>query len=90
LLGLVTLGFQLERVSAQAKPESAQHQAITIEQVNRWETELSNWGRWGKDGNSWSPRSSPGFLAERPHRSMRLQHSRPRRIANDFRAFGER
>jgi hypothetical protein len=23
--------------------------AVTIEQVNRWETELSNWGRWGKD-----------------------------------------
>jgi hypothetical protein len=39
LLGLVTLGFQLERVSAQAKSESAQHQAIAIEQINRWETE---------------------------------------------------
>ena len=25
------------------------HPKITIEQVNRWETELSNWGRWGKD-----------------------------------------
>ncbi|HYV61991.1 MAG TPA: cyclase family protein [Bryobacteraceae bacterium] len=23
--------------------------AVTIEQVNRWEAELSNWGRWGKD-----------------------------------------
>src|SRR5258708_34636488 len=22
---------------------------VTIEQVNKWETELSNWGRWGKD-----------------------------------------
>ena len=22
---------------------------VTIDQVNRWETELSNWGRWGKD-----------------------------------------
>src|SRR6266566_8815643 len=28
---------------SQSKP------TITIEQVNRWETELSNWGRWGKD-----------------------------------------
>src|SRR6266851_5681286 len=27
----------------------AQHETVTIEQVNRWETELSNWGRWGKD-----------------------------------------
>jgi hypothetical protein len=40
----------LIRVAAQSKPASpAQHPAITIEQVNRWETELSNWGRWGKD-----------------------------------------
>src|SRR5579864_1289916 len=22
---------------------------VTIEQVNQWETDLSNWGRWGKD-----------------------------------------
>jgi hypothetical protein len=28
---------------------SKQHQPVTIEQVNRWETKLSNWGRWGKD-----------------------------------------
>jgi len=24
--------------------------ALTIEQVNRWESELSNWGKWGPDG----------------------------------------
>ena len=41
--------FQFTRLAAQAKPESAQHPGVTIEQVNRWETELSNWGRWGKD-----------------------------------------
>ena len=28
---------------------TADHPAVTIEQVNRWETELSNWGRWGQD-----------------------------------------
>ena len=28
--------------------QGTSHQ-ITIDQVNRWETELSNWGRWGKD-----------------------------------------
>ncbi len=29
---------------------------VTIEQVNKWETELSNWGRWGKDDErgSWN------------------------------------
>ncbi|MBZ5635073.1 MAG: cyclase family protein [Acidobacteriia bacterium] len=32
-------------------PAYAQDQraSVTIDQVNRWETELSNWGRWGKD-----------------------------------------
>src|SRR5947209_4006192 len=49
LLAVATAGLLRTRVAAQAKPESAQPAAITIEQVNRWETELSNWGRWGKD-----------------------------------------
>jgi hypothetical protein len=49
LLAIATAGLLRSRVAAQATPESAQHPAITIEQVNRWETELSNWGRWGKD-----------------------------------------
>ncbi len=49
VLALATVGFHLTRVAAQAKPESAQHPPVTIEQVNRWETELSNWSRWGKD-----------------------------------------
>jgi hypothetical protein len=36
--------------AAQSQPSpAASHPAVTIEQVNRWETELSNWGRWGKD-----------------------------------------
>src|SRR5260370_15798381 len=34
------------RAVAQSKPE---HTALTIEQVNRWQTGLSNWGRSGKD-----------------------------------------
>jgi kynurenine formamidase len=45
LAGMVQFG----RVAAQSKPEPAKHPSVTIEQVNRWETELSNWGRWGKD-----------------------------------------
>jgi hypothetical protein len=32
-----------------AQSSAAPAKALTIEQVNRWETELSNWGRWGKD-----------------------------------------
>jgi kynurenine formamidase len=40
---LATLLF-LSMLAAQPKPAP-----VTIEQVNRWETELSNWGRWGKD-----------------------------------------
>ena len=42
-------GFWSVRAKAQPKPDSSSHPAVTIEQVNRWETELSNWGRWGKD-----------------------------------------
>lgn len=40
LLGLVTLGFQLERVSAQCKAESAQHQAIS-QRFSRFRRTLS-------------------------------------------------
>jgi hypothetical protein len=49
----VSLGFSafglaaLALVSARAAVDD--HPALTIEQVNKWETELSNWGRWGKD-----------------------------------------
>src|ERR1041385_6167050 len=53
-LGLAVL-FQgavrsvLNRAVAQVKPVPTPPSAVTIEHVNRWETELSNWGRWGKD-----------------------------------------
>jgi kynurenine formamidase len=30
-------------------PLSAQQGGITVDQVDRWMTELSNWGRWGKE-----------------------------------------
>jgi hypothetical protein len=49
LLAVLIIGLLHVRVAAQARVESAQHAPVTIEQVNRWETELSNWGRWGKD-----------------------------------------
>src|SRR5581483_9623182 len=48
LLALTVLAFFHLRAAARS-PQAVQHPAVTIEQVNRWETELSNWGRWGKD-----------------------------------------
>ena len=49
LAGSLMIVAGLVYVRAQSKPDSEQHPVVTIEQVNRWETELSNWGRWGKD-----------------------------------------
>jgi hypothetical protein len=46
LLALGATGSRFTRAAAQAKPAVT---PITIEQVNKWETELSNWGRWGKE-----------------------------------------
>jgi kynurenine formamidase len=43
LVGLADLPWTSTRVRAQAPPR------VTREQVTRWMTELSNWGRWGKD-----------------------------------------
>ena len=48
-VGLGLVGFWSVRARAQAKPHSNPHRTVTIEQVNQWETDLSNWGRWGKD-----------------------------------------
>jgi hypothetical protein len=44
---LAALGLMMSK----SRPASAQEKrpAVTIEQVNEWETTLSNWGRWGKD-----------------------------------------
>src|SRR5260370_26210811 len=48
VLALAAAAFFHLRIAAQPKPEPAQYSHVTIEQVNRWETELSNWGRWGQ------------------------------------------
>ena len=48
LLVLTALAFFHLRAAAQS-PQAAQHPPVTIEQVDRWESELSNWGRWGKN-----------------------------------------
>jgi hypothetical protein len=44
-------GSVLAALAAAQSKEAApsKHAGITIEQVLKWETELSNWGRWGKE-----------------------------------------
>jgi len=54
IVGLVLLavgeGSKHTRAAAQSKAVPAEpRKGVTIEQVLKWETELSNWGRWGKD-----------------------------------------
>jgi hypothetical protein len=49
VVGLGAAAFLAARAHAQSKPDSNHPPGVTIEQVNQWETELSNWGRWGKD-----------------------------------------
>jgi kynurenine formamidase len=45
--GVLVLGSGLW-VSNRARADEA-HPQVTREQVDRWMTEISNWGRWGKD-----------------------------------------
>jgi kynurenine formamidase len=46
ITGGVLIGAAIHRGAAQSLAAPAK---LTIEQVNQWETELSNWGRWGKE-----------------------------------------
>ena len=48
VLGLAAALASQDAGSAQAATENPDHQ-MTKEDVDRWMTELSNWGRWGKD-----------------------------------------
>ena len=41
--GAVTLSHRVTRAAA------ADDHMVTQEQFDKWKTELSNWGRWGKD-----------------------------------------
>ncbi|HKT81567.1 MAG TPA: cyclase family protein [Vicinamibacterales bacterium] len=42
-------GTASSRLSAQGPAAAASGPAVTVEQVDKWMTDLSNWGRWGKD-----------------------------------------
>jgi kynurenine formamidase len=46
LAGALAAGVALSRVPAQG---TATHPLVTRAEYERWQTELSNWGRWGKD-----------------------------------------
>ena len=48
ILAATTLSSQTAAPASRA-PAAAPPQAVTEAQYERWKTELSNWGRWGKD-----------------------------------------
>jgi len=48
-MSALTIGLAIGLSTHVAAQTKAAAPMVTIEQVNRWETELSNWGRWGKD-----------------------------------------
>ena len=50
LLLIQLSGFQNRPVLAQTQqPVPSNQPPTTNDQINKWMTELSNWGRWGKD-----------------------------------------
>ncbi len=49
LFGAWTVAGQQPQRQAQAARQEARKSSVTKEQFEKWVTELSNWGRWGKD-----------------------------------------
>jgi kynurenine formamidase len=50
VLRLATFALSERRVAAQsAAPSTSSHPLTTLAEYERWQRELSNWGRWGKD-----------------------------------------
>lgn len=51
LILIVTIGVAVATIStaAQSAPQGAAPRVVTRAEFERWKTELSNWGRWGKD-----------------------------------------
>ena len=53
LIGVILATLALERGRAHAQSSQASlatsHALVTQAEYARWQTELSNWGRWGKD-----------------------------------------
>lgn len=49
VIGAIAAAGGLHSIDTRIAAQTPSPAAITIEQVNRWETELSNWDRWGKN-----------------------------------------
>src|SRR5687768_18480609 len=47
--GFAAVGLALAAASAGLAAQSTAPAPVTAAQYERWKTELSNWGRWGKD-----------------------------------------
>ena len=68
---------------------------VTIDMLKRWEQELSNWGRWGKDDqrgmlNEISPAKTKAALAlVREARTVTLQINPLKKTGSDTGTFGE-
>ena len=68
---------------------------VTIDMLKRWEQELSNWGRWGKDDqrgmlNEISPEKTKAALAlVREARTVTLQINPIKKTGSDTGTFGE-
>ena len=68
---------------------------VTIDMLKRWEQELSNWGRWGKDDqrgmlNEITPEKTKAALAlVREARTVTLQINPIKKTGSDTGTFGE-
>jgi kynurenine formamidase len=49
VLSVVSMMVVMVSAAALTRAQSAEKHAVSAEQYQRWKTELSNWGRWGKD-----------------------------------------
>ncbi len=49
IISALVLSFGFSAAAALSRKETLSHPLVTQAQYEKWETELSNWGRWGKD-----------------------------------------
>ena len=68
LAGVIGAGVALSRQAAGPQGAAA-HPLVTVAEYQRWQKDLSNWGRWGKDDE-----------LERSTWSLQPSVSRPRRL----------
>ncbi len=99
--GLI-VGVQGAAVEGQGAPRYRPHPStqepsrlVTLDMLKRWETELSNWGRWGKDDqrgmlNLITPEKTKSALAlVREAKTVTLQINPIKKTGSDTGTFGE-